>query len=272
MNKVANFKGVIDPNDIIGTQYGKLTAIEYIGKREERSGTKRHYYKCKCSCGNELEVARIRLISGNTKSCGCYAKQITSEIMSKDYTGQKFGRLSVVERIAGQYYTNKGIPQVKYRCVCECGKEVLVNTGSLQSGNSMSCGCLNIEKIIERNHDPALIMKRQLKASDNYIVIHWKTQQVLQCRGFWEKSVIGWLNNNKIDFDWQIPFKLPDGRTYIIDFFDKLRNTYVEIKGWWRDDAKEKFDLFKNTNPDLIIEIWGKAELLSKNIPIRDGR
>lgn len=189
--------------------------------------------------------------------------------MSKDYTGQRFGRLLAIERIAGQYYTNKGVPQVKYRCRCDCGKEILVNTGSLQSSNSMSCGCLNKEKIIERNHDPELILKRQKAASDNYSVIHWKTQQTLQCRGFWEKSVVEWLNANQIDFEWQIPFKLPDGRTYIIDFWDKTRNIYVEIKGWWRDDAKAKFELFKQTNPTLKVEVWGQKELLNKHIPIR---
>lgn len=64
---------------------------------------------------------------------------------AKDYTGQKFNRLTVVERIP-----ERG-KQTKYRCLCDCGKETIAVGGSLTSGNTTSCGCLNIQRTIERN-------------------------------------------------------------------------------------------------------------------------
>lgn len=51
-----------------------------------------------------------------------------------DLTGKKFGRLTVVERVA---YVGRS----KWRCLCDCGSytEVLGNT--LQVGDTKSCGC-----------------------------------------------------------------------------------------------------------------------------------
>jgi len=54
-----------------------------------------------------------------------------------DRTGQMFGKLTVVEQ-AGR---NK-LKKVLWRCRCECGKETVVVSGSLVTGNTTSCGCI----------------------------------------------------------------------------------------------------------------------------------
>lgn len=58
-----------------------------------------------------------------------------------DRTGQVFGRLRVLER-AG---TDQNL-KVLWRCVCDCGKETVVPSGSLVTGNTTSCGCFLKEK------------------------------------------------------------------------------------------------------------------------------
>ena len=58
----------------------------------------------------------------------------------KDLTGMKFGRLTVV-RIESEH-----IP-VSWLCKCECGKEKIVRSGNLTSGNTRSCGCLRNELV-----------------------------------------------------------------------------------------------------------------------------
>lgn len=55
----------------IGTRFGKLIVIEDLGLKEHVEGHNRRYYKCKCDCGNEIEVFGYCLKSGNTSSCGC---------------------------------------------------------------------------------------------------------------------------------------------------------------------------------------------------------
>ncbi len=258
--------------DLIGKTFTYLLVTEFIGYKLEKSGAKRACYRCKCKCGKDIEISRLHLITNNTKSCGCLNLERDPEKCKnvRDYTGHKFGRLTAVERIVGKYTSYNGSKQVRYRCVCECGKEIFVPTGRLQSGNTKSCGCLNLEKIMASNHDAEIIAKRQLKASDSKVTYHWKTKQSISCRGSWEFNVVNYFNANSLDFDWQIPFKLSDGRTYIIDLLDKERNVYVEIKGWWRDDAKEKFDMFCREYTHLNTEVWSKEELLSKGILIRN--
>lgn len=54
-------------------------------------------------------------------------------------TGQRFGRLTVIERAADKVTGSK--PKVMWRCKCDCGKEVIVWSSSLVQGTTVSCGC-----------------------------------------------------------------------------------------------------------------------------------
>lgn len=56
--------------------------------------------------------------------------------------GSKFGRLTVLEYVGKISKSKYG-----YRCVCDCGNTVIVQTGNLRSGNSKSCGCLAAELV-----------------------------------------------------------------------------------------------------------------------------
>ena len=55
----------------------------------------------------------------------------------KDLSGQKFGKLTVLEF----GYAKKGYNY--WKCECECGRHTYTTTGGLNSGNSKSCGCAN---------------------------------------------------------------------------------------------------------------------------------
>lgn len=63
----------------------------------------------------------------------------------KDIEGQKFGRLLVVE-FSGRT-TNR---RLLWKCICECGREVVTEGISLRTGNTKSCGCLNRELAAQR--------------------------------------------------------------------------------------------------------------------------
>ena len=64
----------------------------------------------------------------------------------KDLTGQRFGRLTVIER-AG---SNKQ-KRVTWCCRCDCGREHIVASSYLINGDIRSCGCSKSEQLIERN-------------------------------------------------------------------------------------------------------------------------
>lgn len=40
----------------IDQRYGKLTVIEDLGMIKRPNGKNRHFWKCKCDCGNTFEV------------------------------------------------------------------------------------------------------------------------------------------------------------------------------------------------------------------------
>lgn len=64
--------------DLKGKRFGRLTVIEYAGLNKNRKAI----WKCKCECGNEINVVGCNLKSGNTKSCGCYNHD---KIMERNY-------------------------------------------------------------------------------------------------------------------------------------------------------------------------------------------
>lgn len=59
-----------------------------------------------------------------------------------DLTGEKFGRLTVVERDYGR--TEKG---TYWKCLCNCGNVKSVSSTSLKRGRVRSCGCLKDEYV-----------------------------------------------------------------------------------------------------------------------------
>ena len=61
----------------------------------------------------------------------------------QDLTGQRFGRLTVIER-AENYYTSGGNSKVMWQCHCDCGNDPKVSAGDLRKGTK-SCGCYSAE-------------------------------------------------------------------------------------------------------------------------------
>ena len=59
-----------------------------------------------------------------------------------DLTGQKFNRLTVIERIA-----NSDSGRIRWRCKCDCGGETITQSYCLRSGHTRSCGCLQREAV-----------------------------------------------------------------------------------------------------------------------------
>src|SRR5258708_19307194 len=64
---------------------------------------------------------------------------------SVDITGMRFGRLTAV-----QMTTVMGGRQ-KWRFRCDCRNEIEANKGNVVSGKTASCGCLRIERTVERS-------------------------------------------------------------------------------------------------------------------------
>lgn len=67
-----------------------------------------------------------------------------------DLTGQRFGRLTVLERAE-----NSPSQKVQWLCRCDCGNACVVRGNDITAGRTLSCGCLHRERAtaLARRHD-----------------------------------------------------------------------------------------------------------------------
>lgn len=67
------------PADITGKKFNRLTAL-YISKRNDpKDGV---VWRCRCDCGNEVDVPYNNLVFCNQKSCGCRKKEHDKKLSS----------------------------------------------------------------------------------------------------------------------------------------------------------------------------------------------
>jgi hypothetical protein len=123
--------------NLTGKRYGRYTVL---GPHDVVRDTMR--WVCRCDCGTEKVVWGNHLKAGSVVSCGCAQKETAAEygkMNAASLIGQKFGRLTVIERSGSR---NK---KAVWICKCDCGKTKRVPTGALRNGNTQSCGCIQKE-------------------------------------------------------------------------------------------------------------------------------
>lgn len=149
--------------DLTGQVFGRLTVLRLYGK--DKKG--RAMWECQCECGNIKVAQSYLLTAGYTRSCGCLARETRSAAGKKvggktpgrfkDLTGKVFGYLTVLER--GE---NSNGGSARWKCRCICGRETLVVSAALNSGKTISCGCMGLKHATEAKlkHGDALCRQR----------------------------------------------------------------------------------------------------------------
>ena len=132
MSKTENFTGL---------KFGKLTVTGRGDDYISPSGSRLLRWKCKCECGNTINVTTSQLKRGQA-SCGCISKR-------EELTGRIFGKLTVICP-ADDYVSPKGFHMAKWHCKCECGREIDVLGMSLKNGDTKSCGCNNKHEVFHK--------------------------------------------------------------------------------------------------------------------------
>lgn len=122
-------------------------------------------------------------------------------------------------------------------------------------------------KVATQNKDIAL--KSAIGQTISGLVYHWKTNEECVWVASWEREVLYYFNTNKIDFKWQSQvFKIDDtGKTYRPDLYLIKEDKWVEIKGYFRKDAKEKWDWFHNKY--INSELWNGKKLHEIGIMVK---
>ncbi len=117
----------------VGQVFGHLTVED-----EVRGDKGRSFLVCRCRCGGQKTARIDRVLDGTTASCGCLRRS--------NLSGQRFGRLVVQE-----FSDTSKQDKARWRCLCDCGENVVIVGASLLSGNTTSCGCFRSEKLAARS-------------------------------------------------------------------------------------------------------------------------
>lgn len=128
-------------------RFGKLLVVDF-GFRDKRG---KAHWNCICDCGVLCVKNQSYLINGNTKSCGCIAKEHISTLAKRtvsgkhshnfeDITGSIFGYLTVVSLVSSGKSQN-----TRWECKCRCGSSFVTTRWNLVRGDTKSCGCLRKE-------------------------------------------------------------------------------------------------------------------------------
>lgn len=113
--------------DLTGQDFGLWHVLGPAGS----DARGRRLWRCRCACGAARVVTSSNLRSGKSTSCG-HGRGVKRRA---DITGQRFGRLVVVERVGSR--GNQSL----WLCRCDCSNTTVVAMSNLKSGHTTSCGC-----------------------------------------------------------------------------------------------------------------------------------
>lgn len=139
--------------DLTGQRFGQLVVLERAANIGGRAA-----WLCQCDCGGQKIVRSSNLQKGNTQSCGCKKIKQLQELHDNnviDIMGQKFNKLTVIERISSDNNGNS-----TWLCRCDCGGSKVVASNHLRNGLVQSCGCLKsknearIAELLSQNNIP----------------------------------------------------------------------------------------------------------------------
>lgn len=122
--------------DLTGQKFTRIFVLEF----DSINKCGQAMWKGVCDCGIIKPFNGCKLRSGETKSCGCYSKDLFIEYLneqSPDITGQKFTYLTAIRSVGTD---SDGF--VLWFCKCDCGGQKTLRAASLISKNTKSCGCI----------------------------------------------------------------------------------------------------------------------------------
>lgn len=153
--------------NLSGKIYNNIEILDYIETIKNK-----HYYNCKCYCGNIFKVEGLKLKSGHTKSCGCLVKNIQKSKI-KNMIGFEFNNCVVIEQT--DHIIHGSRKKVTWLCKCHCGNFFKVTGETLRSASQKSCGCLHWPKGEMSplyNHD----LTEEERSRDNELYRKWRLE------------------------------------------------------------------------------------------------
>jgi hypothetical protein len=234
-----------------GKRFGEWTVLSFSHRHLHNP-----YWICQCVCGEKRAVCLTSLTSGTSRSCGCKSTQLRQDTCFANYAVPHAAQSDIVQR------------RIVQTCLSRFGTERPLQSQSIRDKAGATCMARYGVGNPSQNHSIGL---RQARAVNSCAVLrHWYSNEDVVCVGSYERLVVEYLNSNRIDYLWQVQtFALPPDMngnmvTYRPDLYLPDQNIWVEIKGFFRDDALEKWRWFHATYPNS--ELWNKQHLQSMGL------
>lgn len=168
--------------------------------------------------------------------------------------GQRLGKLVVIERMP-----NNKRKQAVWKCKCDCGTTVIVESGHLRSGHTQSCGCFGRQRAAEYH------IKHGMKGTKLFSVYHSikgrcytptdKKYYRYGARGI--RVCDEWLNKPESFFKWALENGYKEGLS--IDRIDNNGDYCPDNCRW--TDAKTQANNRSNT---VYYEYQGMRKTISE--------
>lgn len=169
----------------------------YISKK----GIKKSKALYKCFCGNEFECIKRHIISGNTKSCGCYRKEklkerkithgLTNHILFTYYTNMIY-RCYNPNHISYKHYGGKGITVCKEWLNKENGLTNFINDMYPSFKKNHTLERIKSSKNYSKENCKWASWDEQSRNKENTNLITYKG--ITQCAKDWSLSLGGCKN------------------------------------------------------------------------------
>jgi len=184
------------------------------------------------------------------KVCKKYAQQRGGKCLSPEY---KNAKTKILWECASGHRWEAIFSNVKKGHWCNvCADKKRAETLFKNYGVRSPCQNREIAIRVAKSSNKSTILK------------HWKTEEEIVCTASYEKAVVEYFNKNKIDFEWQIRFDIPNGKKYFIDAYLPQEDIYIEIKGYMREHSLKKWNWFHEEYPNS--ELWNKEKLKEMRI------
>lgn len=114
-------------------------------------------------------------------------------------------------------------------------------------------------------YSPEIAARAARNQVQSTILCHWLSGEEVVCQASYEVAVVNYLTTNKIDYNWKPKmFLMPNGHTYTPDLYLPDLDLWIEIKGYFRKDAEEKWNWFHKEHKNS--ELWNETKLKSMGI------
>ena len=186
-----------------------------------------------------------------------------------DLIGKRFGRLTVKEldKVSNIF----GVIMTSWKCICDCGKEIVAAEVNLKDGSERSCGCLKRLKrygsSLPKTASPKLY-GIWVNMNQRCLNVKHKDYKYYGARGI--KVCDEWIADFKNFYDWSISNSYKDNEHLSIDRIDvngdykPCNCKWIPLKEQPKNRRNNVFITYKGETH--CINEWARITGLSKSV------